>query len=109
MGYKKQKSDSFRQICNSLTPEMGLKRILRKNISNDPSAAEFSELRRELIGGDRPPIPWRPLPEVDVGDPLNLEFSEQEFRMALDTFKKDSVRAGTNYHTKQSESFRLLF
>lgn len=103
MAYKKQKSESFRQVCNLLTPETVLKRIWgligafsgkrlgRTNVSSDRSVPEFSELRRSLIGEDRPVMPWRPLPETDVGNPLNREFSEQEFKLALGSCKKDSA------------------
>lgn len=96
------KKKSFRDLCDSINPTMGSKRILGlikvfqgkfstpKNSSNDPDAEEFNELKDELIKREVGVIPTPRKVVLERTSPYNLPFSVEEFNTALSSCNKES-------------------
>lgn len=97
------KKKSFMDLCNSINPAMGTKRIwglikafqgkfrTPTNISNDPDADELIDLKEELIGREVEVIPTPKLPVINTALSYNLPFTEEEFNSALASCNKDSA------------------
>lgn len=94
---------SFRELCNSISPSMGSKRIWglisafsgkysKAGINtNNPNSAELKTLQDEIVREDIPPIPHTNEVQIDESNCYNAPFTRTEFFSALSEYKKDSA------------------